>query len=141
MMIMYMTNEKPAWRVYTESRVERWGYVLRASVGPNGEGSSVAASVVSSFFSRASKRGLKWMSTDLAMVLRNVEAGKEPKAGRVVCVAIGDKVSAADLIAEAMKRLPADLSPAQRWLSGPNVGRSSAWLCARLTRRAPRWTT
>lgn len=134
MMIMSLSNDKPAWRVYTESRVERWGYVLRASVGPNGEGSSVAASVVSTFFLRASKRGMKWMSTDLAMVLRHVEAGKEPKAGRVVYVAIGDKVSAADLIAEAMARLPPGLSPAQRWLSGPNPGRSSAWLCARLTK-------
>ncbi len=130
MITMSISHKKPNWTVRTRSREERWGYVLRASVGPNGQTPTVPMSIVAEFYKRAGAKGYDVCDFDLAAVLRSAELGRE-RGMRVVAVAVRrSERDAARKAAVAL--LPDDLTPAQRWACGLTVGRASAWLGLRL---------
>lgn len=130
MITMSLSRKKPNWTVRTRSREERWGYVLRASVGPNGQTPSVPMSVVAEFYKRAGTKGYEVADFDLAAVLRSAEFGRE-RGMRVISVAVRKSEQDAARKA-ALALLPDDLAPAQRWACGLTVGRASAWLGLRL---------
>lgn len=130
MITMSISRKKPNWTVRTRSRKERWGYVLRASVGPNGQTPSVPLSVVEAFHRRAGGKGYEVCDFDLAAVLRSAEFGRE-RGMRVISVAVRKSEQDAARKA-ALALLPDDLAPAQRWACGLTVGRASAWLGLRL---------
>lgn len=130
MILLSLSHEKPTWTVRTRSREERWGYVLRASIGPDGQTPTVPMSIVESFYRRAGAKGYDASDFDLAAVLRSVESGHE-RGMRVISVAI--RTSEQDSVRKAaIALLPDNLTPAQRWACGLTVGRASAWLGSRL---------
>lgn len=136
MILMSLSHAKPDWTVRTRSREERWGYVLRASVGPTGQTPSLALPVVESFHKRAAAKGYEVSDFDLAAVLRNVEFGREKDGMRVISVAV-KKALQAETRAAATALLDdlaasESLTPATRWACGLTVGRASAWLGFRL---------
>lgn len=130
MITMSLSRKKPNWTVRTRSREERWGYVLRASVGPKGQTPSVPLSVVEAFHRRAGGKGYEVSDFDLAAVLRSAEFGRE-RGMRVISVAVRKSEQDAARKA-ALALLPAELGPARRWACGLTVGRASAWLGLRL---------